>query len=1325
MRSQIYLHLKELLYAMIVILPIHTIAFAQNPGPSIEILTPTANSCVPNRNLNQLGPQPGQPANFTVSPVGLNLRISEPTAAEVTISALLNGAPIVLNQNTFTPVAPNTAEETTIFQIPAEAIADGVNHVLEITASSNAGQNTAIVTFSLDRAPPALSFTAQEIAALNQCSSASALDFAQISPTAQDTYDNSPSIQISDAVIGCLVKKTITARDHCGAGNAQIVDIQTKQPALDPPVIEFYGVQEGDKTLLADVSFGAIAPPSCLDSIEASVIKDQGNAQFINNGTQISEPGAYTVTVSAANCSQTSVQKSISFTVLPQPFANAGGPYQANQGQTITLDGRASFAPAELGGITEYAWDFDLADNSNGYDHFGSTVEFTALENKVYSIALKITTATGEVRYDFSTVSVGDLNPNCVLAGPYQAAQGELLTLDASGSTPGDISEPILAYEWSFGDGNSLFIVNNKAQHRFNRDGTFVVTMTARDIDSSCSATTTVTIRDVIPVVSGLMLLNEAPILEGDSLIFSSGSTSAGSSAEPILSFFWDFGDQTPIQTSQGNIELRSPAHTYVDQGNYQVCLTVNDGDSPASGCLPISVVDLSPVARISGPDFGIEGEMITLSALGSHAGGNADPLTKYIWDFGDGSPKVEVQQLDQVEISHIFQTNGNLIVTLEVQDEDSSTMTQFPIYIDDVSPFAVLNQTGAIPAEGVQTTWSARNSEPGAPTDLISFYRWDFGDGTVIEGADQAEVTHTWADNGFYELTLTVFDEDGSASTISRFINVLNLAPQNARIVTSSDQIDLNESLRFEVFFDDVPADTVSIRWRMGEGTTFSNRRVVTHSYREINIFTVRVELQDEDGGITTVQKDIQVNPAGPKFVVSNLSTVKEGQILSFDVNILSALNGRGQIDGPVTYRITRRPANLQWEEIPTANATNEIHLRMHWQTSSTDAGTYPFKIQAISLAGIERSLNITLQVEEGMKNILAAVGGNINQSNITFYQYESLAQSRGSDFSATTSDLLGMGFGKLLQKTSVNQVYPNLPKDQLWVSSPQDASVHIFDLDAPNPKKIRKIKVDGHPFALAESKSLNDNGLIWIFDVWSSQVNIIDQKLKPYRKSNIPFTKGVYDALPLSYMTQDGTKTAFLLSQREGVVRLIKGEAVLNNQGDRSFLADLSLPRADKAAQLILQEERNEVWVLQDRLLQAYDLNHIKESISQLEQDPNFNAFELKWQVRLAFAPQKIKLLAGETPQIWAASPQGLRIYEIPMDLSGINEEIPLFKGDILSTNRYQDFDFLDQTIIGENAVVVATERTVENLNLSLQSISADSGLNIQKILGISLKP
>ena len=80
-----------------------------------------------------------------------------------------------------------------------------------------------------------------------------------------------------------------------------------------------------------------------------------------------------------------------------------------------------------------------------------------------------------------------------------------------------------------------------------------------------------------------------------------------------------------------------------------------------------------------------------------------------------------------------------------------------------------------------------------------IFSYDWDFGDGTSGTGMI---INHTYSENGTYNVTLTVLDNDGKQGTFSRFYKTYNNAPYdptNPNPENGSTDVDVNADLSWE----------------------------------------------------------------------------------------------------------------------------------------------------------------------------------------------------------------------------------------------------------------------------------------------------------------------------------------------------------------------------------------------------------------------------------------------------------------------------------------------------------------------------------------------
>lgn len=86
------------------------------------------------------------------------------------------------------------------------------------------------------------------------------------------------------------------------------------------------------------------------------------------------------------------------------PVADADGPYSGEVGETITLDGSASWDPDGDPTITMWEWDID--NDGQHDDAIGETVGWSWGSPGIYVVSLRVTDETGATDVDETTVTI-------------------------------------------------------------------------------------------------------------------------------------------------------------------------------------------------------------------------------------------------------------------------------------------------------------------------------------------------------------------------------------------------------------------------------------------------------------------------------------------------------------------------------------------------------------------------------------------------------------------------------------------------------------------------------------------------------------------------------------------------------------------------------------------------------------------------------------------------------------------------------------------------------------------------------------------------------
>jgi chitodextrinase len=164
-------------------------------------------------------------------------------------------------------------------------------------------------------------------------------------------------------------------------------------------------------------------------------------------------------------------------------------------------------------------------------------------------------------------------------------------------------------------------------------------------------------------------------------------------------------------------------------------------------------------------------------------------------------------------------------------------------------------------------------NSSTDPDGDALTF-EWEFGDGTTGTGATPS---HTYADNGTYQVKLTVTDVYGAESSTTTQVVVTNANP--VVHVFAGATIFAGESFNGSTTFADAGADqwTATVDYGDGSGVQplaiSGNGMVLSHAYATAGSYTVTVTVRDGDGGVGTRTATVTVQ--SPAQGVENLQAL------------------------------------------------------------------------------------------------------------------------------------------------------------------------------------------------------------------------------------------------------------------------------------------------------------------------------------------------------------------------------------------------------------------------------------------------------------------
>lgn len=593
------------------------------------------------------------------------------------------------------------------------------------------------------------------------------------------------------------VQQVVMNSDGCTDTIVQVVDVNPN------PVADFNAsiACQSYPTNFTDISIAAVTWE--WDFGDGSPVNNTQNPSYT-----YATDGTYNVTLIVTNsfgCGDTITQ---AVTVLPQPIAGFVN-------STVCAGASVSFTDTTFGSPNFWEWDFgdgSPLDNTQNPSHtyaLGGTYTITYVAGNSAGCYDTLTTTI-----DVYTVPIPDFTADtvCYLN----------VTTFTDQSTD---AVAITTWFWDFDDGNTSNSQN--PTYIYQNPGTYNVSLTVTNANG-CDSTVT------LPVV-----VNDVPVaaFTFDTVCVGTPTTFTDISTGAPTAWTWDFGD--------GNTSTVGPVtqNTYATAGIYLASMIVDGG----IGCIDqtFMVVTVSDVitAGMTVVDSTCFNDVVTLVDNSTIVSGT---IVGYTWDFGDGSP------IDNnMNTTHTYPSPGTYTITHTATSDGGcvSVVTQDITVLD----LPVADFIATIPCMGQPTDFTDLST---VPSGTISYWEWDFGDGSPIDNTQNP--SHTYALDGTYNVTLIVGTAFGCYDTITLPVQIY---PQPTAAFTNTTACPGTP-----VEFTDMSVvGTGAIAtwdWDFGDGT-FDNVQHPFHPYPTTSdSFQVTLTITSDLGCVDSVTQWVVTHP-------------------------------------------------------------------------------------------------------------------------------------------------------------------------------------------------------------------------------------------------------------------------------------------------------------------------------------------------------------------------------------------------------------------------------------------------------------------------------
>ena len=362
-----------------------------------------------------------------------------------------------------------------------------------------------------------------------------------------------------------------------------------------------------------------------------------------------------------------------------------------------------------------------------------------------------------------------------------------------------------------------------------------------------------------------------------------------------IVEYRWDFDGNGSVDAVSSTSQV---LERYEQNGTYDATVTVvDDGGNTDNASVTITITDPDdqpPTASLNASPSNVEaGNEVTFDA--SNSSDNGD-VSEYRWDFdGDGSVD---NTTSASTTTHTYSQTGTHNATVTVVDTggNSDTANATVTVSDTTSPTA----SADVPDQVVKNSTFEVDGSASADNGQIDSYSWDFGDNTTKSGVT---ASHSYAENGTYNVTLTVTDAAGNSNSATQMVTVTDNDTQSpVAALSAPGSVTVGENVTLDASDSSDDGNIVEYRWDFnGDDSIDANTSSATtqHSYESSDDYNATVTVVDsagkKDSAMQTISVQKQSSDESPTAAFDAPSSTHVGT--NFTVDASASADPDGQI--------------------------------------------------------------------------------------------------------------------------------------------------------------------------------------------------------------------------------------------------------------------------------------------------------------------------------------------------------------------------------------------------------------------------------------------